>query len=150
MKMRRERSAGAIIFRKYRSNILFLILHYSSGHWEFVKGHIEEGEDEKETVLREAKEEAGMGDLIFCDGFREEIKYFFRSRKKGLENEEPVLVSKEVVFYLTETKIQDVVISREHKGFEWLPYEEALNRVTFKGSKNLLIKANLYLKNKAW
>jgi bis(5'-nucleosidyl)-tetraphosphatase len=145
MRMRRERSAGAIIFRREEKNIFYLILHYSSGHWEFAKGHIEEGENEKETVVRETKEETGIGDLFFCEGFREEIKYFFKSKRKGLKDEKPILVSKEVIFYLAETKTKDVIISKEHRGFDWLPYKEALERVTFKGSKSLLRKANDFI-----
>ena len=33
-----ETSAGIVLFRKEESKILFLLLHYPSGHWDFVKG----------------------------------------------------------------------------------------------------------------
>ena len=54
-----ERSAGVILFNK-TDGIQFLILKYPSGHWDFVKGNIEEGEKEKETVKRELFEETGI------------------------------------------------------------------------------------------
>ena len=43
-----ERSAGVILFNK-TEGIQFLILKYPSGHWDFVKGNIEEGEKEKDN-----------------------------------------------------------------------------------------------------
>ena len=55
-------SAGAIIFRVDRTTgqKLFLLLHYPEGHWEFVKGHVEEGETKEMTTKRECEEETGI------------------------------------------------------------------------------------------
>ena len=39
-----ETSAGIVLFRREESKILFLLLHYPSGHWDFVKGKIEKNE----------------------------------------------------------------------------------------------------------
>ena len=58
-----ETSAGAIIFRENNSSRLYLLLNYPSGHWDFVKGKMEEGELPHQTVIREAKEETGIEDL---------------------------------------------------------------------------------------
>ena len=38
-----ETSAGIVLFRKEESKKLFLLLHYPSGHWDFVKGKMEKG-----------------------------------------------------------------------------------------------------------
>ena len=38
-----EKSAGIVLFRREGSENLFLLLHYPSGHWDFVKGHKETG-----------------------------------------------------------------------------------------------------------
>lgn len=129
-----EKSAGALILRKEGYEVYYLLLHYASGHWEFVKGHIEKGEEELETVKRETEEETGIKDLQFIDGFKESITYFYRRKKET--------VNKEVIFYLAETKIKDVKISFEHIGFDWLNYEDALKRLTFKNAKDILEKAN--------
>ncbi|MCX8146855.1 MAG: NUDIX domain-containing protein [Candidatus Woesearchaeota archaeon] len=138
--MIREKSAGAIIFRKEEGKMLFLLLHYESGHWDFVKGHIEENEEEKETIRRETEEETGIRDLNFIDGFKETISYFYKKDGKT--------IFKEVVFYLAETKTKDVKISFEHKGYSWLEYRDALRKATFKTAKNLLEKAYSFLKEK--
>lgn len=137
--MVREISAGAVIFRRVNGEPVYLLLHYGSGHWDFVKGHIEKGETEKQTVVRETEEETGITDLKFIEGFRERIKYFFRRGKE--------VVYKEVVFYLAETKKEKVHLSFEHIGYIWLPYKDAINQLTFENARNILKKAHTYLSN---
>ncbi len=56
-------------------------------------------------------------------------------------------MSKEVVFFLMETRTTDVKLSYEHIGFDWLPYEQAMKKLTFKNARDILQKAHEYLKN---
>jgi bis(5'-nucleosidyl)-tetraphosphatase len=135
--MGKEKSAGAVIFRKAEDATKYLLLHYGSGHWDFVKGNVEPGEDELATIKREAKEETGMDDLNIVPRFREVISYFYR---RGGE-----MIFKEVVFYLAETKKEDVKISYEHVGFEWLGFDDAYDKITYSNSKNVLKKAHSFL-----
>jgi 8-oxo-dGTP pyrophosphatase MutT (NUDIX family) len=135
--MTREISAGAIIFRKVEGKPHYLLLHYSSGHWDFVKGHIESGEDEIATVKRETKEETGITDLTLNQGFNDRIRYFFRRGKD--------VVYKEVVFFLAETNQEKVVLSHEHIGFVWLSYDDAMRQLTFENARNMLRTANATL-----
>ncbi|MCD6547308.1 MAG: NUDIX domain-containing protein [Nanoarchaeota archaeon] len=135
--MVREISAGAVIFRRENGKPIYLLLHYGSGHWDFVKGHIEKGEDEITTVKRETYEETGITDLKIIPGFRERIRYFFRRGKE--------VVYKEVIFYLAETKQEKVKLSYEHVGYIWLPYEDALRQLTFENAKNVLRKAHAHI-----
>ena len=51
-----ERSAGVVIFRKSGKGIIFLLLNYPTGHWDFVKGKIETAESTKETAIRTFQE----------------------------------------------------------------------------------------------
>lgn len=131
-----EKSCGAVIFRRDGTN-RYLLLHYEGGHWDFVKGHVEENESEKQTVLRETEEETGITDLTFMEGYRESISYFYRRAGRR--------VRKEVVFYLIETRTQEVRISREHVGFDWLTYERAMDRLTYKNARDTLQKAHEFL-----
>ena len=142
-----EKSAGAVIFRKDGGKFFYLLLHYPSttkgtkgDYWDLPKGHIEKGEKELETVKREVKEETSLTDLKFVEDFKEWIKYFFRHREKT--------IFKIVTFYLAETKTKEVEVSSEHIGFEWLPYEESLEQLTFKNAKEILNKAHKYLREK--
>ncbi len=132
-----ERSSGTVIFRK-NGKEKFLLLHYGKGHWDFPKGHIEEGEAELDAAIREAEEETGISDLKILDGFREKITYFFMAGKN--------LVHKEVVFFAAETKTKSIKISHEHTGFEWLDFDSALKKLSFKNSRDVLKKANEFLK----
>ena len=128
-----EKSAGIIIFqgRKY------LLLQYEAGHWDFPKGHIEKGESESEAALREAKEETGISGITLIKGFKEKISYYYKDEGK--------LIRKEVVFFLAKTKNVEVRLSTEHTGFEWLPFSEALEKITFRNSKEMLKKAETFL-----
>ncbi|MDH3611036.1 MAG: NUDIX domain-containing protein [Nitrosopumilus sp.] len=128
-----ETSAGVVLFRKENEKILFLLLHYPSGHWDFVKGKMEKGELEKETAIRETQEETGITDVKFLDGFEEWIQYNFQ-----FEGE---LVNKKVVFFLGETKTRDIKISHEHLNFTWMDYTTAMEKTTFDNAKTVLSKS---------
>lgn len=145
--MPREKSAGAIIFRMVDGVPHYLLLHYHSGHWEFAKGHIEEGEDFETTIRREVEEETGIKDLKIITGFKEYSKYFFRKSYNlvGEAKKKAPWVFKLVLFLLAETKTEEVKISKEHIGFAWLFFEEAVKKTTYKNAKELLKKANEFI-----
>ena len=134
--MSSEKSCGAVIFKQNSEN-KFLLLHYEGGHWDFVKGHVEGSETEKETVLRETAEEVNITDLSFVEGFRHRISYYYRRAGQT--------VFKEVVFYLLEANTEAVRLSREHVGYDWLSYNRAYERLTYKNAKETIKKAREYL-----
>ena len=128
-----ETSAGIVLFRRENDKILFLLLHYPSGHWDFVKGKMEKGETPHETAVRETKEETGITDVTFLDNFEEWIQYNFQ-----FEGE---LVDKKVVFFLAETKSKEVEISHEHLDYTWMDYLTAMEKTTFDNAKTVLSKS---------
>ena len=142
--MPKEKSAGAIIYRMENGVPMYLLLHYQSGHWEFAKGHVEEGETEEQTVRREVQEETGIDQLDFIPGFKENIKYFFRNNYalKAEDKKKAPWIFKLVVFYLARTNIKEIILSKEHIGFAWLSFDDALKKLTFKNAKNVLTKAH--------
>jgi 8-oxo-dGTP pyrophosphatase MutT (NUDIX family) len=135
-----EHSAGAIIFRKEEGRVFYLLLQYDPKYWGFPKGQIKEGEEEIAAAKREIKEETGIEDVIFIEGFKEKNEYFFKHQGKT--------IFKTVNFYLAETKTKEIKISEEHINFKWLPYEEAREQLTFKNAKEVLQKANDFLSEK--
>ncbi len=144
-----ERSAGAVVFSAGQP-IKYLLLNYPStargakrNYWDFPKGHIERDETIEQTAKREVLEETGIKDIALISGFKEHIKYFFKHRNKT--------IFKVVTFFLAEAKNKKVKISPEHIGYVWLPYEKAMEKLTFKNSKIVLKKANNFLlvKNEA-
>lgn len=139
--MKKEKSCGVIVFRKDKktNSILYLILHYSEGYWDYPKGHVEKGETEEKTFRRELEEETGITKISIINRFKEKIEYSFKHKKD--------LIIKEVIFYLAKTEEEKIKISHEHIGFKWLKYEDAFQKVTYDNAKNLLQKANAFLNN---
>jgi len=90
------------------------------------------------TVVRELREETGITDARFIEGFREEISYFYRREGRT--------VYKEVIFFLIQSKDSNVKVSYEHVGYEWLNYERAMERLTFANAKKVLAKAHEFLR----
>jgi len=131
-----ERSAGAVVVRAEDGETKYLLLHYMPGYWDLVKGNIEAGEEEKETVLRELEEETGIKDGKFVEGFRERINYIYKRARQT--------IYKEVVFYLVTTNTGEVRVSHEHQGYEWLDYEKAHARLTYGNARTILEKARAY------
>ena len=134
-----QTSAGVVLFQNVSSEKLFLLLNYPQGHWDFVKGKIEENETLYETARRETKEETGISNIEFIDGFEENIEYDFRFKRED--------VHKKVIFFIAKTDTKKIRLSHEHNDYLWLGYSESLKKITYQGSKNILIKANEFLLN---
>ncbi|MDA7941392.1 MAG: NUDIX domain-containing protein, partial [Nitrosopumilus sp.] len=127
------RSAGVVIYRRGRGGERFLLLQYPGGHWDFAKGHVEEGETEQEAALREAEEETGMRLRGLDEGFEERIRYSYYHAGRR--------VRKTVVFFMAEARTGRVRLSEEHVEYEWLTYEEARGRATFANARRVLAGA---------
>ena len=144
-----EVSVGAVIFCEENGKRLYLLLHYPSGHFDFAKGHIEAGETEEMTLRRETEEETGIQDLKVFP-LRTSIRYFYvakgNERAKRLRTDRGIWIFKQVHFYPAETETRHIKISHEHIGSVWLPYEEALAKVTFENARRILINTEASLR----
>jgi len=134
---RQERSAGFVIFvqdgadsGQAEASIEFLLLNYGR-HWDFPKGHVEAGEDDLAAAERELREETGLTESHRIGGYRQEITYYFRHKRYGI-------VRKTVVFFLARVSSRDVVLSEEHTDFVFLPFEQAVKRLTFPTARQVL------------
>ncbi|RJQ19035.1 NUDIX domain-containing protein [Candidatus Woesearchaeota archaeon] len=127
-----EKSAGVVVVSEGK----YLLLKYEAGHWDFPKGHLEEGESARDAALRELKEEAGVAAELI-DGFSHRITYFFTREGKR--------VPKEVVFFVGRGDGHPVTLSHEHTDFVWLSFDDALERLTYNSAKGVLRKAHDFL-----
>jgi len=135
--MPKEKSCGTIVFKK-NGEVEYLLLHYGAKHWDFPKGNVEQNESEKDTALRELKEETGISNAEFVGDFKEVINYSYR--RGG------ATIHKEVVYFLVRVEDTKVELSYEHSGYEWLNYEKAIKKLTFENSQTVLRKGYAFLR----
>ena len=132
-----EKSCGAVVFRKYHGNIeLLLIKHVVGGHWSFPKGHVEPGETEEQTALREIKEETGI-DVELNTSFREVVSY---SPKRD--------TTKDVIYFLGKAKtFQYTPQEEEIAQIKWVEINLAHSFLTYDNDKQLVNKAKPVIKD---
>ena len=142
--MNKEFSAGAVIFKKEKNDVLFLVVYSRRNNiWGFPKGHIEQAETEKEAAAREIKEEAGLENLHFIDGFREEIVYDTISKRHPFKGQS---IEKHAIYFLCETRNQDIIVDgREIADYKFLPLNEAEQMVKFRNLNVILRRAHDFL-----
>ena len=122
-----EKSCGAIVVRRENDNYYILMIrHKAGGSRSFPKGHMEQGESEYATALREVMEETSSRIAIISD-FRATVKY---SPSPG--------VMKEVVYFLAFTT-EESIKAREGEiaEVEWVPLEKAENCLTHENDKTV-------------
>lgn len=126
-----EKSCGAIIFHKTKQNTKILLVRNNNGrYWSFPKGHIEEGENEQETAIREIKEETGLDVTLFED-FREVSEYcpFGKIRKR-------------VVFFLAQAFTDSVTIQEEEiASYIWVDMQQARKMCSYENDLRIIDKA---------
>lgn len=137
--MQEEHSCGFVLFRQLGEKRYYLLMHYKAGHWDFPKGHVEEGESEEQTARRELMEETRIRRAWVVPGFRYEYVYEFGGEARGKR-------SKRVTFMLARTDQSEVRVSHEHQGARWSPYERAVSMLTFPNAKSMLEAAERFLK----
>ncbi len=134
--MKQEKSCGAIVYRKLQNKTEVLILkHRFGGHWSFPKGHVEQGETERQTALREVKEETGLK-IEMMDGFKQSVEY---SPKPN--------VRKQVVYFLGVADDASKVVKQEEEvgDIKWIDLDAAEEMLTYENDKNLIRCAKKYL-----
>ena len=144
-----EKSIGAVVFCIKDERPYFLLLQYLGGHWGFIKGHIEKGETDEDTLRREAEEETGLNKLEIFPKFSASEMYYYQAKKeearKRRENNRGTRIFKKVVYYLARTNQTEINLSHEHRNFAWLEYDQAIAQVTNVNSKKVLEKAQRFL-----
>lgn len=129
--MKQEKSCGAICYLYKNGQPLILVIRHRYGrHWAFPKGHVEEGETEEQTAVREVQEETGAH-IAIRPGYREVTRY---SPARG--------VMKDVVLFAA--RITGGVLRphpQEVREVKLLSFDEAMHRLTYPADRILLEKA---------
>lgn len=134
----REKSCGTVTFTRADGEIKYLLTKTDYGVYGFAKGHVEERESERQTAVRETWEETSVTPKI-VGGFRKTIQY---KLKNGNE--------KTVVFFLGDFGTQHPCHNDgfENMTYAIVPYEEALELLTFDNTKRILKSAHAFLTKK--
>jgi len=142
MSMKREISAGGVVFKTVRSQgsgdsqVLLVsagsLRDRSKLHWKFPKGHIEGEETSEQAALREVEEETGVkakvtGKLAFS-----RYTYPFKGEK----------IFKIVSYFIMEFESGEPKPQvGEIEDVKWFTVDEALKMLSFSADKSLLKKA---------
>ncbi len=123
MDLKKEKSCGCIIIKNGK---VLLVYEKNRNFWGFPKGHVENGETEIETALREVKEEVGLDVDIYVEK-RYTLNYIIRNE-----------IDKTTVLYIAKPKNEKLVVQEnEIENVKWCDFKEALNTLTFENWKEL-------------
>lgn len=107
-----RKSCGVIPFRWNSGEKEYLILLQTNNCWSFPKGHMEAGETEEETALRELYEETGLHTRLIS------------AKKTVSEYDIPPYTRKQVVLFLGEVDGEVVPQETEVLNYKWVKASE--------------------------
>ncbi len=122
--MAKFKQAGAIVVRAGRSGprILLVTARRNPNNWIFPKGHVESGETLKAAAVREAREEAGVEGKVVGAAGRMSFEFGDNTYR--------------VTYFVVRTT--DEGKEREGRRLRWLKYKQALRRLTYEETRDLL------------
>lgn len=129
-----EKSCGAVVYALCGEERQYLVEQMRGGHYALCKGHVEQGETEPETALREIAEETGLT-VKLDTRFREKIEYapFDGCRK-------------EVIYFVACSETTRTVAQQEEvRAIHWAKLEKALSLLTYENDREILRKADEFL-----
>ena len=131
-----EKSCGAVVFTRESGEIRYVLAQSLDGLYGFPKGHMEKGENEQNTALREIREEVGLSPRLI-DGFRECTEHPLPARPG---------VIKRVVYFLAEYEHQAIVYqASELLSAPLVSYENAMSLLSFENTRRILMQAHAFL-----
>ena len=131
-----EKSCGAVVFTRMNNEIQYLLIRNLTVIYGFPKGHVEQGETEEQTALREVFEEVGLA-VKLVSGFRSEDEHPIPQKENTM---------KQIVYFLGEYSNQEFTYQIEELTDALLTdYETAMTLFQFDSSKRILTEANNFL-----
>jgi len=130
-----EKSCGTIPYTVREGEIRYLLIQTKNGVCGFPKGHVEKGETEEETAVRETVEETSVVPRLL-QGFRREHGYELKNGN-----------SKTVTYFVGEFGTENPRKNGDFEDFEYLllPFNEAIRALTFENTKELLTEADEFI-----
>ena len=161
--MKRAQSAGGVVFVRpappsptddapgangapsSNGDVRILLLQHETGKWMLPKGTIERGETPDGVALREVAEETGLRNVrIVADLGEEHYMFFWKA--------EDTYYDKTVHYYLMEFLGGEQPRPQREEGFvrcEWVTIPEALDRIKYKETRQVVQRARVALEQAA-
>ena len=127
------KSCGVVAYKRIDNINYYLIIKQINNDIGFPKGRMNKDENEVETAIRELKEETNI-EVKLNNEYRVQIEYKIPNALKT------------VVYFLGEVINEDIIIQeQEVKEAYFLPYNDALNVISYNDTKDVLIEMEKYL-----
>ena len=131
-----EKSCGFVVYRESEGVREYLLVSALNGKYGFPKGHVERGETEYETAVRELKEETNL-EVRAIDGFRRQIEYRLPQKRDTM---------KRCVYFLGEYTEGELIRQEEEiLDAVFVPFEQAMAMIPFANAKAVLQEADAYI-----
>lgn len=128
-----ERSCGAVVYRLENGEPQYLLIRNKrSAHWGFPKGHVEPGETDEQTAIREVFEETGIK-IDIVPGFVKKSEYTIQGK-----------IEKSVSIFLAKTENKQYNLQVEEiEECGWFNFKDALKTLNYENDKIILNEAKL-------
>lgn len=132
----REPTAGGIVYRRSKDgkDIEFLLIQDAKNRWTIPKGHIEPGEDSKQTAEREIREETGLQEMQILQ-FLGKISFRYR-RQTSL-----VLMTTEIFLVKALGDTDKLKPEDWMNDCKWLSSKDALDKIEYEDIGKLMLVA---------
>lgn len=128
-----ETTSGGIVFRRDKNGDLqLLLIQDAKSRWTIPKGHVEPGEEPKDTAEREIREETGLKEMNVLNWLG---KVNFRYRR----NHTLVLMTMHIYLVQGLGDTDDLTAEDWMSGIEWLPANEAIDRIAYEDIGKLIL-----------
>lgn len=131
-----EKSCGFVVYKESSGVREYLLVSALNGKYGFPKGHVERGETEYETAVRELKEETNL-EVRFVDGFRRQIEYRLPQKRDTM---------KRCVYFLGEYTEGEIICQEEEVlDAVFVDFDQAMQIIPFTNARAVLQEADEYI-----
>jgi transcription antitermination protein NusB len=116
-----KKLCGAVVYAKDNDDIYLALVHDVFGHWTLSKGHVKEGEVEKEAVKRIVSEEIGLAI---------NVEESLGKNEYVASNPEAGKIRKQVSYFLAKSNFQDLKLEEDAGGLDdakWFRLQDILD-----------------------
>lgn len=130
----REPTAGGVIYRLRNGEVEILLIQDAKDRWTIPKGHIEPGENAKQTAVREIGEEAGLAQ-VEVQGWLGKINFRYRRMNKL------VLMTTQVYLVKALGDTNDIQKEDWMNGIRWFKFMDAIDKIEYEDISKLMLLA---------